>query len=156
VTVRRGGGDSVSALAFDYGTRRIGVALTNPVLSTARELCTVPARNGVPAWPEIDALVAMWQPGVLVVGLPYNADGSESAMTERTRGFAGELAGRYGLPVESVDERYTSAEASELLRERRRSGTMQRRVRDGDVDRLAARLIAETWLREGGAAMASR
>lgn len=136
-----------NALVFDFGARRIGVATSSRIAQTATALTTLLARDGTPDWPVLDALVREWQPQVLVIGLPRNADGTDSEMTARATAFAAMLAERYRLPAEMVDERFTSAEAEELLRERRRSGAMTRRVREGDVDSLAAQLIAETWLR---------
>ena len=138
------------ALVFDFGERRLGVAFANPLAGTATELTTLPARAGVPEWRDVDELVAEWEPEMLVVGVPYNMDDSESPMTARAREFAAELSARYGLPVETMDERLTSAEASMILREQRRDGRRKRRVRRADVDRVAARLIAESWLRGVG------
>jgi putative Holliday junction resolvase len=136
-----------NALVFDFGERRIGVATANRIAGAANALTTLLARDGTPDWPVLDALVREWQPQVLVIGMPRNADGSESAMTARAQAFAATLADRYRLPTETVDERFTSTEAESLLRERRRSVAMTRRVREGDVDSLAAQLIAETWVR---------
>lgn len=136
-----------SALVFDFGERRIGVASANRLAGTASPLKTITARAGEPDWVLVDALVREWQPQVLVVGLPVNVDGSDSPMTDRTRAFIRALGQRFGKAVETVDERYTSAEASMLLREQRRAGTMQRRVRPGDLDSMAAVLMAESWLR---------
>jgi putative Holliday junction resolvase len=136
-----------NALVFDFGARRIGVATASRISGTATALTTLLARNGTPDWPVLDALVKEWQPQVLIIGLPRNKDGSDSAMTSRAQSFAATLGARYRLPTESVDERFTSTEAESLLRERRRSGAMTRRMREGDIDSLAAQLIAETWLR---------
>lgn len=138
------------ALVFDFGERRLGVAFANPLAGTAMELTTLPARAGAPEWRTVDKLVLDWEPDMLVVGVPYNMDDSESPMTARAREFAAQLSTRYGLPVETMDERLTSAEASMMLREQRRDGRRKRRVRRADVDRVAARLIAESWLRGVG------
>lgn len=135
-------------MTFDYGERRIGVAFANTETSLATPLTTLCARQGEPAWNELDALVAEWQPRVLVAGMPYNMDGSESPLSERARAFADRLASRYALPVELVDERLTSVEASSSLRQQRQTGARKRRVRREDVDSHAARLIAESWLRD--------
>lgn len=135
------------ALVFDFGTRRIGIAAANRLAGSVTPVGTVPAHDGVPEWPRIAALVREWQPEVLVVGLPLNTDGSESAMTARARAFAGWLADRSGLAIEEIDERYTSTEAEAVLREQRRTGTRARRVRPEDIDSMAARLMAETWVR---------
>ncbi len=89
-----------------------------------------------------------WQPALLVVGLPYNADGSESAMSESARGFARQLAGRYGLPVRLTDERYSSLEAETRLKAERESGLRRRRVTKTDIDAAAACVILERWFTE--------
>jgi putative Holliday junction resolvase len=135
------------ALVFDFGTRKIGVAAANRVSATATPLVTLAARDGVPEWREVAALIREWQPDVLVIGLPRNADGSDSAMTARAREFGAWLARNSGLAVDEIDERFTSTEAEAVLREQRRSGTRTRRVRPEDIDLMAARLMAETWAR---------
>jgi putative Holliday junction resolvase len=137
------------ALVFDFGTCKIGVAAANRLSSTATALATVPARDGVPDWRHVDALIREWQPEVLVVGLPRNTDGTDSAMTTRARDFGQWLSSRSGLPVEEIDERFTSTEAEAQLRDQRRAGTRTRRVRPEDIDRMAALLMAETWVRTG-------
>jgi putative Holliday junction resolvase len=131
------------ALVFDHGGRRIGVAYANPVTGMTTAVAVVAAREGEPDWPAIDRLVAEWQPGCLVVGVPYNGGGGSEAAAE---GFADALAHRCPLPVHRVDERLSSAEAEDRLREQRRSGLRRRKVRTGDVDAEAARIIGEAWL----------
>ena len=132
-------------LAFDLGMRRIGVACGDTVSRSASYARTLTCGSqGVP-WQELDSLLREWRPAVLVVGLPYNVDDSESASAARARSFAGELAARYGLPVELVDERYSSMEALDRLRQARASGVRKRRVAKGDVDAGAARVILERW-----------
>lgn len=135
------------ALVFDFGTRKIGVAAANRRAGTATPLATLPARDGVPDWAALESVVREWQPEVLVVGLPRHTDGSDSPMTARAREFAAALATRTGLAVEHIDERYTSSEAEDVLRAQRRAGTRTRRVRPEDIDLMAARLMAETWVR---------
>jgi putative holliday junction resolvase len=135
------------ALVFDFGTRKIGIASANRLAATATPLVTLPAHDGVPEWRDVAALVRDWQPEVLVVGLPRNTDGSDSEMTAQARAFGRWLAGRTGLAIEEIDERYTSTEAEAVLREQRRDGSRTRRVRPEDIDLMAARLMAETWIR---------
>ncbi|MCK6370989.1 MAG: Holliday junction resolvase RuvX [Gammaproteobacteria bacterium] len=137
------------ALVFDFGTRRIGVASANRQAQTTTALATLQARDGLPDWREIAQLIRDWQPEALVIGLPRNTDGSESDMTARARAFGGWLAEHSGLGVQEIDERFTSTEAEALLRDQRRDGSRSRRVRPGDIDRMAAELIAQTWLRSG-------
>jgi putative holliday junction resolvase len=124
----------VTVLAFDFGLRNIGVATGQAITHTASELATVRARDGVPDWNAVDALVRQWQPDALLVGLPLNMDDTESEMSTRAKRFAKKLRSRYQVTVELVDERLTSFEA--------------RGISD-DLDAqhaIAARLIAETYL----------
>ena len=124
------------------------MAVANRLSGAASALTVIQARDGEPDWPALDKLVGEWGPDVLVSGLPYNADGSESDMTTEVRAFVELLARRYSLAVQTVDERLTSAEAETILREQRQQGVRRRKVRKTDVDRVAAVLIAESWLRE--------
>ena len=116
-------------------------------METATALQTVPAQAGTPDWQQLDRLVAEWGPDLLVLGLPRNTDGTDSDMTRVVLEFADTLEDRYQLPVEFVDERYTSAEAESLLREQRRQGLRNKKLTKEDVDAMAARLIAESWIR---------
>jgi putative pre-16S rRNA nuclease len=135
-------------LAFDYGLRRIGVACGDTVSRNAEGLETVPAGPKGPRWELITSMMRDWQPDMAVVGLPYNVDGSENAMTGAARSFAAELAGRYGLEVVMVDERYSSLEAEARLQTARESGLRRRRVAKSDVDAAAACVILERWFTE--------
>ena len=134
-------------LAFDFGARRIGVAVGQTLTGTASAAGALPCRDGKPDWAAVDACVAQWSPSRLLVGLPYNMDGSETTTTAACRKFGQELGRRSGLPVEFVDERLTSAAAYDELRGERRSGSRTRRIRPEDIDANAARLILETWLK---------
>jgi putative Holliday junction resolvase len=135
-------------LGFDYGARRIGVAAGDTLTSGARPLGIVPAANGVPDWPALTRYVRDWGPNVLVVGVPYNMDGTPGQLTDAAIEFAAELARRFSLQVVAVDERLSSREAEDILRGQRASGARTRRVRHGDVDSAAACVLVEQWLRE--------
>jgi putative Holliday junction resolvase len=135
-------------LAFDFGHRRIGVACGDTVSRTASPHGFVPAGPGGPRWEVIDALLGEWQPDLLVVGLPYNVDGSDSAMTDGARSFADELTRRYFRRVVLIDERYSSMEAGARLKSARESGLRRRRVVKADVDAAAACVILERWFTE--------
>jgi putative Holliday junction resolvase len=137
-------GEPSLVLAFDYGTRRIGVALGETLTGGARPLATVAVRERRPDWGAIGRLIAAWRPGRLVVGLPLGLDGGEQAMSLGARRFGRQLEGRYGLPVDLVDERLTTRAARARLGETGRG-------RD-PVDPVAAQLILEGWLAERGAA----
>lgn len=131
-------------LGFDYGTRRIGVASGDTLTRTARALDTLKCTRGVP-WQEIDRLVAEYQPAQLVVGVPYNMDGTPTTLTKASRRFAHEIKGRYGLPVALVDERLSSREASAQLRDARAQGLKRHRTTREDIDMNAARIVLERW-----------
>ena len=129
-------------LAFDFGLRRIGVAVGTTRLRTARALTTIDAEDNARRFAAIGALIEEWQPERLVVGLPLHADGSPHEMTARARRFARQLAGRYGVPVVEVDERYTTELARSALREAGRGGRDDRALRDA----VAAELILQAYL----------
>ena len=133
-----------TVLAFDFGTRRIGVAVGNTVVRIAHPLTTIAGEANAPRFAAIDALVAQWQPGALVVGRPLHEDGTEQEMTARAERFARQLEGRYGLPVTRVDERFTSRAAATTLRE---SG-VRGGARLAAKDEVAAQLILQSWLDE--------
>lgn len=136
-----------TVLSFDYGLRRIGVAVGNTLTGTAEVLATIEARDGEPDWRAIGRCVADWRPAAFVVGVPYNMAGDNTSITTAALQFADRLGQQYGIEVHRVDERLSSREAEDELRERRRSGTKKRRVRRGEVDREAARILLLQWLR---------
>ncbi len=137
-------------LALDFGLRRIGVATATPLTGTATPLTTVSAHDGEPDWAQLDNLMREWQPQLLILGLPFNSDLTESPMTQRVREFGALLEQRYELRVKFMDERYTSAEAEARLKQQRQSGMRNKRIKKADVDSLAAAIIAESWLRDNG------
>ena len=103
-------------------------------------------RRWLPDWDAIAREVRMLSPRLLVVGAPYNADGSPGALAPAARRFAAELESRFGLPVNMVDERWSSLEASAALKAQRASGERKRRVRKEDIDSAAAAVILTRWL----------
>lgn len=134
------------AIAFDFGLRRIGVAVGSRVSGTASPLGAVAHRDSGPDWGAIDRLVRDYEPGLLLVGRPYNVDDTPSSLAPASDRFAAALGARYGLLIERVDERYSSLDAGAALRERRREGTRRRRVSRADIDGAAAAIILERWL----------
>jgi putative holliday junction resolvase len=105
-------------LAFDYGEKRIGVALGNALTHSARPLTVIQNRSREYRFEAIGALLREWQPDLLVVGLPRHPDGTPHAMTQLATRFGNQLNGRFNLPVAWVDERYSSVDAEARLRER--------------------------------------
>jgi len=132
---------SGTVLAFDFGERRIGVAVGELQLGIAHPLETIDAQANDVRFARIEALVNEWQPALLLVGLPLALDGSEHAMTALARRFALRLQGRYGIATRLVDERLTSVEAERQVRD---LGLDVRAARS-KVDQLAAKLILESY-----------
>jgi putative Holliday junction resolvase len=132
-------------LGFDFGLAWIGVAAGQTFTGTATGIDAVRARDGIPDWQRIDALIAEWRPVGLVVGIPYNMNGSDSEMGTRAHKFRKRLHGRYGLPAEAVDERLSSREARSHLG---LQGASLSKARQASIDSMAAQLILETYLNQ--------
>lgn len=128
-------------LAFDFGTRRIGVAVGNTVVRIAHPLTTIAAEALAERFAAIATLIGEWQPGLIVVGRPVHADGTEHETTARAERFARQLEGRFRLPVVRADERYTTRAADAALSEAGLRGTARRAARDA----AAAQLILQAW-----------
>ena len=122
-----------TALAFDFGVRRLGVATGNKITGNAEPLKTI-AVEGDARFIAIEKIIKEWQPDALVIGVPFHPDGAEHEITQRARRFGRQLKGRFRLPVYEVDERYTSVEAES-------QGAK-------DIDSAAAALILEQFFRE--------
>lgn len=131
-------------MAFDYGLRQIGVAVGNNLLRTTQALTTLKARDGVPNWEVLGALVQEWQPDLIVVGEPLNMDGSASELSNRACKFARRIHGRLGVPITMTDERLSSFEAKLTQRTKGHRGNYH----DQPIDAYAAELILQTWFNE--------
>lgn len=133
----------VTALAFDFGLKQIGVAVGQTLTGTASPAAIIKARDGQPDWQQVEGILKEWRPTLLLVGLPLNMDGSESDFCQRARKFARRLHGRFGLETLMVDERLSTREA------KTRSGPRES-YREDPIDNLAAQIILESWLNEPG------
>ena len=139
------------ALGLDFGQRRIGVAVADTLSHAPHPLTAVAHGDRGADWAALDRLMSLHAPHVLVLGTPYNEDGTAGRLQPATDRFAAQLRERYRLPVERVDERHSSREAGERLVEQRRDGTRRRRIRRADIDNVAAAIILQRWLAgEGG------
>lgn len=132
---------SNTLLAFDFGSKSIGVSVGESLIQTANELAPLKARDGIPDWQQIEKLLSEWQPAKVLVGLPLNMDGSDQEMTRRARKFAQRIHGRFRIEVELVDERLTTREAKTIAEARGQAGNYANKP----VDSIAARLILESW-----------
>lgn len=136
-------------LAFDFGTKRIGIAKGSTLLCSANPLATISEEKTETRFAAIAALIAEWQPSALVVGLPSNDDGTPHELTALCRRFANRLKGRFNLPTILVDERYTSLAASERLNEQGIHGRKQKAL----LDQYAAQQILQAYFDEPAAGM---
>ncbi len=133
-----------TVLAFDFGTRRIGVAVGNTVTRQATPLTTIDTPDDAARREAIAELVSQWTPSQLVVGVPVHSDGTPHAMTARARAFAATLRKRHGLPVAEADERHTTQEAQSMLDASTVPRSRHRAVRD----QVAAQVILQAWFDE--------
>ena len=133
-------------LAFDFGTRKIGVAIGYPSSGHTFPLPILHARNGIPDWNRLTRLIEEWQPDALLVGVPYNMDNSIGELGIRAKKFAQRLTGRYGLPCKLIDERLTTFEAKERIRS---TEGVSAGDRADSVDSLAAQILLEQWFQTG-------
>jgi putative Holliday junction resolvase len=134
-------------LAFDFGTKRIGIAVGNTLLRRARPLTTINDEKTEARFAAIAALLGEWQPGALVVGLPSNDDGTPHELTALCRRFANRLKVRFKLPTILLDERYTSLAASAQLNEEGIHGMKQKNL----IDQYAAQQILQAYFDEPAA-----
>ncbi len=135
--------NSDTYLGFDFGNKKIGVAVGQTATCTASPLQTIRSINQKPDWTTISALINEWQPAGFVVGISRQADGSDNPITPRIKKFCQQLEGRYNLPVFQIDETLTTFEAKQLLFD-------ELQVNAGKLwevqDQLAAQLILQSWL----------
>jgi putative Holliday junction resolvase len=129
-------------LGFDFGYKRIGVAVGQLLTASASPLPTLEAKLGVPNWDTVQKLLAQWQPSALVVGFPTCMDGSEQYTAAASRGFARQLRKRFNLPVHLVDERLSTVEARSHLF----AQGGYRKIKKTEIDSIAACVILEQWL----------
>jgi putative Holliday junction resolvase len=133
--------ESGTVLAFDFGERRIGIAVGEHLIKSANPLTTIDNESNEVRFAAITQLINEWQPKLLVVGLPLSLDGSETEVTQLCKKFARRLNGRFNLPVIMIDERYSSTEASQLLNETGIKGRAQKAM----LDQVAAQTILGSY-----------
>lgn len=133
------------ALGFDYGGRRIGVAVGQSITGTASALAVIGNGPQGPNWADLDKLVREWRPQALVVGLPVTEQGFDQAITTASRAFADSLGQRYQLPVHLQDERFSSRESEASFKLLRQEG-LARKKDAKMLDAAAAKRILERWL----------
>lgn len=134
----------IRLLSFDFGLKRIGVAYGQMITKTARPLLTLDAKNGVPNWQQVQSIINDWEVDTLIVGIPYNMDGSEQPITKKAREFADSLHKETNLSVFFCDERLTTIEArSDVF-----AAGGFKALKHQKIDAVAAKIILESWMHE--------
>ena len=139
---------SATAMGFDFGTKRIGVAAGQNLTGTAQGIATISNTGKDGPWQEIQGLIGQWQPEILVVGLPLGKDRAETPLSNTARDFGAELASRFNLPVDYVDETLTSRAAESLVSQATPHGKRVTGKRQELRDQIAAELILSTYFYE--------
>ncbi len=132
-------------LGFDFGTKRLGIAVGQSITKTARPLITLQVHKGVPQWEELAKIIDDWLPKGLIVGLPLQPDGSDSPTSLKAQKLGRQLTNHFKLPVYYIEERLTSVAAKERSQEYYGASLMHR-----DLDALAAAIILESWFNSKG------
>jgi len=135
---------TLTVIALDYGTKKIGVAVGQNLTNTAMGIAVIPVRSNEPDWQQLDALVQQWKPGAFVVGMPYNMDGTENDMTKAANRFALTVSARYDKHCHTIDERLSTRAAREITRENAERIGKKHHDR-AKVDAMAAQLLLESW-----------
>jgi len=132
-------------LSFDYGHKKIGLAVGNDYVKTANDLTSISSKKGTPDWASLNKIISDWQPNLLLLGLPLNMDGSESEFCKQIRSFGNQLKNRYNLAIDYEDERLSSNQADNLIRQsldHKQGATKKLHTKR---DQIAARLILESY-----------
>ncbi len=135
----------MTLLGFDYGTRRTGVAVGQTITGTATPLYSLHWQGCEPNWQAIKALISTWQPQALVVGLPQTTDRQKPSMETLVKRFCNALRQKFGLPVYTCDESYTTLDAYQRLKTMRQAGHTKK-IAKGDIDAMAAAIVLESWM----------
>ncbi len=129
-------------MAFDFGTKNIGIAIGQEITKTASTFYSIHANDGLPNWVELDMIVKEWNPDLFVVGDPLNMDGTRSKIQDSSDKFSTDLTKRYDISIEIIDERLSSREAKERLE------NIQMGIKDSrNKHSISAQIILEDWFR---------
>jgi len=131
-----------NVIGFDFGQKRIGVAIGNNISKTAQALITINSASNNQKFEVIQKIIEEWQPISIVVGVPFNVDGSEHKVTNLSKKFAKQLEQKYSLPIHLIDERYTSIEANHEIKDKKKDLKKKKLL----IDQIAAKIILQSYL----------
>ena len=134
--------ESGVVMAFDYGLRNIGIAIGQNITKSAFTFYAIKAKEGVPDWVKLDSIIEEWEPGLFIVGDPFNMDGTKSEFQKKIAKFSKELKKRYEIELQMMDERLTTKEAKERIQDKPDG------IKDSiNKHSIAAQIILEDWFR---------
>ena len=134
--------ESGVVMAFDYGLRNIGIAIGQNITKSASTFYVLKAKKGIPDWVKLDSIIEEWEPGLFIVGDPYNMDGTKSEFQKKIAKFSTELKKRYEIELQMIDERLTTKEAKERIQDKPDG------IKDSaNKHSISAQIILEDWFR---------
>ena len=138
--------DSV-LIGFDYGTKKMGVAIAQCITKTATPLSVLKIKNETPSWEQLDQIVSDYRPVLAIIGYPGKINKQTSLLADKIEKFGSAIEKHYKMPTILFDETYSTTIARKELRDLRRDGNLSRRIKRGQVDSMAAKIILEQWLK---------
>ena len=138
--------DSV-LIGFDYGTKKMGVAIAQCITKTATPLSVLKIKNETPSWEQLDQIVSDYKPVLAIIGYPGKNNKQTSLLADKIEKFGSAIEKHYKMPTILFDETYSTTIARKELRDLRRDGNLSRRIKRGQVDSMAAKIILEQWLK---------
>ena len=133
-------------IAFDYGLKKTGVAIGQSITKTASPLTSLSMNKGEPDWSEIDSIIENFKPSCAVFGMPEECINSNKTLIDNIKAFSSGIAQRYGISIKFVNEHLTSKIAKDQLKEQRQEGILQRQLKKGQIDSMAASIILQEWM----------
>ena len=129
-------------MAFDYGLRNIGIAIGQNITKSASTFYAIKAQDGIPDWIKLDSIIEEWEPGLFIIGDPFNMDGTKSEFQKKIAKFSTELKNRYEIELQMIDERLTTKEAKERIQDKPDG------IKDSaNKHSISAQIILEDWFR---------
>ena len=133
-------------IAFDYGLKKTGVAIGQSITKTASPLTSLSMDKGKPDWSEIDMIFEDFKPSCAVFGIPEERINSNKTLIDNIKAFSSGIKQRYGISIKFVNEHLTSKIAKDQLKEQRQAGILQRQLKKGQIDSMAASIILQEWM----------
>ena len=137
---------SIVLIGFDFGTKKIGVAIAQTITKTATPMPAIKMINGQPRWNELDAIISDYKPNKAIIGLPDSKNQQTIKLIEKIKISSSALEKKYTIPTILINEGFSTQMAKQELKEKRNSGILKNRIKKGQADSTAAKIILEQWL----------